>query len=141
MNSVETVQAFFAAYNAHDVAAMLKFCSPTSTFRYVPLGENGVGSIHNVAATIWQMYIDAIPDFTVKIVNVIEGVDGTIACETLNSGTPIKDIGNIKNKGRSLSTPHLFIFTFNSDGLIENITAFWDNDTIYAQLGHTEQHE
>jgi hypothetical protein len=68
-------------------------------------------------------------------------MDRTIVCETLNSGTQAKDVGNIKNKGRKQSIPHLFLFTFNPEGAIEKITAFWDNDTIYAQLGHTETHD
>jgi hypothetical protein len=50
-------------------------------------------------------------------------------------------VGDIKSKGRKQSTPHLFIFEFNNEGLIEKITAFWDNDTIYAQLRHTEKHD
>jgi hypothetical protein len=40
-----------------------------------------------------------------------------------------------------MCAPHLFLFTFNLEGAIEKIIAFWDNDTIYAQLGHTETHD
>ncbi len=140
MNHAEIVQTFFKAYTAHDVQAMLALCSPTATFRYVPLGDSGIGSVHE-AASVWQLYIEALPDFTAKVVSMIEGKDGTIVCETLNSGTQAKDVGNIKNKGRKHSTPHLYIFMFNPEGSIEKITAFWDNDTIYAQLGHTEKHD
>ena len=141
MNYVETVQAFFDAYTVHNVQAMLSLCSPTAKFRYVPLGDSGIGSVHETAAGLWQMYIDAFPDFSTQVISLIEGMDRTIVCETLNSGTQAKDVGNIKNKGRKQSIPHLFLFTFNPEGAIEKITAFWDNDTIYAQLGHTETHD
>lgn len=141
MNHAETVQTFFDAYTAHDVQAMLALCSPTATFRYVPLGDSGIGSVHETATRLWQLYMDAFPDFSTQVMSLIEGKYGTIVCETLNSGTQAKDVGNINNKGRKLSTPHLFVFTFNPEGLIEKITAFWDNDTIYAQLGHTETHD
>lgn len=141
MKYAETVQAFFDAYTAHAVQRMLALCSPTATFRYVPLGDSGVGLIHEMAASLWQLNMDAFPDFSAKVMSVIEGKDGTIVCETLNGGTQAKDVGNIKNKGRKQFSPHLFIFTFNPEGLIEKITAFWDNDTIYAQLGHTEKHD
>lgn len=140
MNHIETVQTFFNAYTAHDIQAMLALCSPTATFRYVPLGDSGIGSAHETAATLWQLYMDVFPDFSTKVMSMMEGKDNTIACETLMSGTQAKDVGNIANKGRKLSAPHLFLFTFNSEGLIQKITAFWDNDTIYAQLGHTETH-
>lgn len=139
MNHVQTVQSFFAAYTAHDIKAMLALCSSTATFRYVPLGDSGIGSVQ-AAASLWQQYIDTFPDFTTQVVSLIEATDGIIVCETLNSGTQAKDIGNVKNKGRKLSAPHLFLFTFNPEGSIEKITAFWDNDTIYAQLGHSEIH-
>lgn len=141
MNYAQTVQAFFDAYTAHDVQAMLALCSPTATFRYVPLGDSGTGSVHETAAGLWKLYMDAFPDFSTQVISLLEGKDGTIVCETLNSGTQAKDVDNIKNKGRKQSTPHLFLFTFNPEGAIEKITAFWDNDTIYAQLGHTESHD
>ena len=140
MNHAQTVQAFFDAYTAHNVPAMLAFCSPTATFRYVPLADSGTGSIHKTAAGLWQLYMDTFPDFTTQVISLLEGKDGAIVCETLNSGTQAKDVGNVKNKGRRMSAPHLFLFTFDSKDSIEKITAFWDNDSIYAQLGHTETH-
>lgn len=73
MNNVETVQTFFDRYAAHDVAAMLKLCSPEATFRYVPLGDSGKGSVHQQAAQLWQLYIDAFPNFKTKVKHLIEG--------------------------------------------------------------------
>ncbi|MCC5668188.1 nuclear transport factor 2 family protein [Nostoc sp. CHAB 5784] len=140
MPLTQTVQAFFDAYTAHDIPAMLALCSPTATFRYVPLADTGTGSIHKAAARLWQLYVDSFPDFKTQVINLIEGKDSTVVCETLNSGTQAQDIGNIQNKGGTLSVPHLFIFEFNTQDLIEKIIAFWDNDTIYAQLEHTETH-
>lgn len=139
MNHTETIQAFFDRYTAHDVTAMLALCSSTAAFRYVPLGESGTGSVRELAR-IWQLYMDVFPDFKTQVISMIEGKDGTIVCETLNTGIQAKDIGNIHNKGGKLSAPHLFIFEFNLEGLIHKITAFWDSDTIYAQLRHTEVH-
>jgi ketosteroid isomerase-like protein len=138
MNHAQIVQAFFDAYTAHDVQAMLALCSPTATFRYVPFGERGIGSVYETAARLWQLYMDVFLDFSTKVMSMMEGKDGTIVCETLNSGTQARDVGNIKNKGRKMSAPHLYLFTFESKDSIEKITAFWDNDSIYAQLGHTE---
>ncbi len=51
MNCAQTVQALFDAYTAHNVQAMLALCSPTATFRYVPLGDSGTGSVHETAAS------------------------------------------------------------------------------------------
>lgn len=140
-DNLSKAQAFFDAYTAHDIAAMVSLCSPNGSLRYVPLGEQGVGSLHEVGAGLWQMYVDAFPDFRAKVVSMIEAQGEIVVCETINSGSQAKDIGSVKNKGRSFAAPHSFILAFGEDGLIEKVTAFWDNDTIFAQLGHTEQHK
>lgn len=141
MQNKETVQQFFDAYTKHDVKTMLSFCTETATFRYVPLGEQGKGSIHKKAARLWQSYMDAFPDFRIDVVSTMETTDGSVVCETLNNGTQKSDVVAIKSKGGRLEVPHLFIFGFDECGLIAKVTAFWDNNTIYTQLGHTEAHD
>lgn len=141
MKKTEAVRAFFDAYTQHKVDEMTALCSQSGTCRYVPYEEKGIGSLHEVAAGMWQANIDAFPDFSARVVSMIEGDNRTIVCETLNGGTQGKDAFGVKNKGRKQYTPHLFIFEFDTEGLINKVTAFWDNDTIYAQLGHTEHHD
>ncbi|WP_250126687.1 hypothetical protein [Chroococcidiopsis sp. CCMEE 29] len=140
MSNAEKAQAFFDAYTAHDIEGMLALCSQAATFRYVPLGESGTGSVCQEAVGVWRLYIDVFPNFHSEVVSLREGREGSVTCEIVNSGTQAKDIGNIQNKSRSFYAPHLYIFDFDDQGLIEKITCYWDNDTIYAQLGHTEQH-
>lgn len=141
MSNAENAQAFFDTYTAHNIEGMLALCSQAATFHYVPLGDSGTGSVRENAVGVWQLYIDVFPDFHSKVVSLREGREGSVTCEILNSGTQAKNIGNIRNKGRSFYAPHLYILDFNDQGLIEKITCYWDNDTIYAQLGHTEQHD
>lgn len=80
MNNAESVQRFFDFYTAHDVKAMLLLYSPTAMFRYIPLGENGTGSVHRAASSLWQSYIDAFPNFSTKIIRLIESKRGEIIC-------------------------------------------------------------
>lgn len=141
MSNTQTVQKFFAAYTAHKPEQMLALCQPTATFRYVPLGADGEGSLREKAAPLWQSYFDGFLDFRAAVVKIVETKEGSVVCETLMSGTQTADVANIKNKNRRLEVPHLFIFNFDDGDLISKITAFWDNDTIYRQLGHTEPHE
>ena len=141
MNHLQKTAQFFDAYSRHAVADMLTLCAPDAFFRYVPLGEQGLGPIREGAAGLWQTYMDAFPDFRTDVVWSVETTNGRVVCETLNRGTQAKAVANIRNQGRRLETPHLFILDFDSAGLISKITAFWDNDTIYRQLGHTEKHD
>lgn len=43
--------------------------------------------------------------------------------------------------GRETKCPHCYIISFGNDGLITEISCYWDYDTIYAQLGHTKTHQ
>ena len=140
MNKLETVRAFLDAYTAHNIEAMLKLCSSTGTFRYVPKGERGKGSMED-AAELWQLFTTAFPDFSVEIKQLIKAEDNKVIAETLQGGTQAKDVGEIKNKGRRTWYPHLYIFNFDRENQISQITCFWDYNTVYQQLGHTETHD
>lgn len=136
----KAIQQFFNAYTDHNVRAMLALCAESATFRYVPMGDAGEGLVREKAAPLWQSYMDAFPDFRTDVVAMMETTGGEVVCETLNGGTQANDVANIANKGGRLEVPHLFVFGFDENGLISKISAFWDNDTIYKQLGHTEPH-
>jgi steroid delta-isomerase-like uncharacterized protein len=140
MTKLETVQAFFDAYNQHQTDAMLACFSSDAMFEYVPYGEQGKGKIYESAAGIWGMFTDAFPDFTVQVGTVTETADGRVVAETVNGGTQAKDVMGIQNKGLSQHVPHVFFFKFGADNLITNLKAYWDNNSIYTQLKHTEVH-
>lgn len=92
MTHVETGQTFFDCYTAHDVSAMLNLCSPTATFRYVPLGESSTGAIQQ-AAQLWQLYMEAFPDFKTEVKQLIEGKDGAENPVSVRSDILINNAG------------------------------------------------
>lgn len=139
MNSAEKVRAFFDAYSAHDVQAMLELCSPKAIIRLVPLDDEGAVPVEQ-AAESWQLHIQAFPDFKIDLQQLIEAKNGAIIAETVQGGTQTSDIGKIKNKGRRTWAAHFYIFEFD-EGQIAQIACIWDFDTVYQQLGHTETHD
>lgn len=141
MSNAKTARAFFEAYDAHDVERMLSLCAEEATYDYVPYGEAGRGKVHESAAGVWGGFIDAFPDFSVRIERVMETTDGSVVVEDVQGGTQAKEIMGIENKGRSEYANHAFILDFDGAGKISHIRCYWDNDTIYAQLGHTVEHE
>lgn len=140
MTRKEIALAFFNAYTKHDTKEMLSHFATDATFQYVPYGEQGKGNIHESAAGIWGMFIDAFPDFKVDVKAVYETTDGIVIAETVQGGAQKKDVMGIANKGRAQYTPHVFFFGFDTSGKIKTLKAYWDNNTIYYQLGHTETH-
>lgn len=140
MNQLETVKAFFNAYSAHNIDAMLELCSSEGTFRYVPEGEQRKGSMED-AAKLWRLFTQSFPDFSVDIQQLIKAEENNVVAETIQGGTQASDVGEVKNKGRRTWCPHLYIFKFDEQNKISHITCFWDYNTIYQQLGHTEVHD
>jgi steroid delta-isomerase-like uncharacterized protein len=132
--SLEIARSFFQAYNQHDANRMLQLCSDDAAIRYVPMEQQGEGSVREVGKKIWSGLIDAFPDLHVDAQSVF-GDDRNVAAEVMIGGTQRKDFLDIPNQGKHYELPHAFILRFNSQKQIEQITAYWDNVSFYSQLG------
>jgi steroid delta-isomerase-like uncharacterized protein len=140
-----TVTAFFAAYRAHDVEAMVELCADGARFRYVPFEVwgrqrvlHGEGTVRTVGKLIWTALIDAFPDLTNAVTSLRADADGNVAAEVSIGGTQARAFGAIACTGRSYRLPHLFLFRVTGDGLIGDIVAYWDNASWKRQLGCLE---
>ena len=141
----ETAGAFFAAYREHDVPAMADLCADNADFRYLPVeiwGKQrvirGDGKVHGIGRVIWSGLITAFPDLSNEVTSLSAAPDGTVVAEVTLSGTQAGPWGVIASRGQQYSLPHLFVLHVNADGLIDSITAYWDNASFYRQLGHAE---
>jgi steroid delta-isomerase-like uncharacterized protein len=141
----ETVREFFAAYRDHDVPAMADLCADNADFRYLPVeiwGKQrvvrGDGKVHGIGRVIWSGLITAFPDLSNEVTSLSTAEDGTVVAEVVLSGTQAGAWGVIGSKGQQYTLPHLFVLHVNADGLIDSITAYWDNASFYRQLGHAE---
>jgi steroid delta-isomerase-like uncharacterized protein len=140
-----TVTMFFAAYRAHDVERMVDMCAEGAGFRYVPFEVwsrqrvlHGEGTVRTVGKLIWTALIDAFPDLTNSVTSVRADADGNVMAEVSIGGTQAKAFGGIACCGRRYQLPHLFLFRLTSDGLIDDIVAYWDNVDWKNQLGCLE---
>jgi len=140
-----TVTAFFAAYRAHDVEAMVDLCAEGARFRYVPFevwGRQrvlyGEGTVRTVGKLIWTALIDAFPDLTNAVTSLRADADGNVTAEVSIGGTQARAFGSIAGIGRRYHLPHLFLFRVTGDGLIKDIVAYWDNASWKRQLGCLE---
>lgn len=147
----QTVTAFFDAYRRHDVNAMAELCAPNADFSYVPVEiwgrqrvVRGDGKVATVGKTLWTGMINAFPDLWNTVASVRAG-DGVVVAEVTIGGTQASAWANISARGGSFAEPHLFVFRVSDDsaddsagGLIEGVTAYWNNASISRQLGHLE---
>lgn len=143
--SVAIVTAFFDAYRRQDVEEMVELCAPMASFDYVPFELRrrqrvlrGAGKVATIGKPLWTGLIQAFPDLTNTVQNVVADDEGNVAAEVVISGTQAGPWGTIANRGRSFSEPHLFVLHVAENGLIDAVRGYWDSAGIARQLGHLE---
>jgi SnoaL-like domain len=100
-------QRFFAAYDAHDVDAMLALCADGAQGRYLPYGKNSVMPVRGGLEKIWRGFPKAVPDFGVEIIEMIPGEENTIVVQALLGGTMPADVAGLVRKGELDASPTL----------------------------------
>jgi len=143
--AASVVREFFDRYRRHDVHGMTDLCGMTAGFSYVPFeiwGKQrvlrGDGKVRTIGKTLWNGLITSFPDLTNTVHTLESNDDGDVVVEVDIGGSQQLAWGFASPAGHSYREPHLFIFKVDEDGLIQHITAYWDNAGISRQLGHTE---
>jgi steroid delta-isomerase-like uncharacterized protein len=139
------VRAFFDAYRAHDVEAMVEACAEQADFSYVPLevwGKQSVlrgdGMVRTVGKVLWTGLIESFPDLSNEVTSLHADDAGNVAVEVTIRGTQAKPWGSMDAPGRSFDVPHLFLFHLNERDLIDDVRAYWDSAEMHRQLGCVE---
>jgi steroid delta-isomerase-like uncharacterized protein len=125
-------QKFFAAYDAHDVEGMLALCTDDAQGRYLPYGKNSVMPIRGGLEKIWRGFPQAVPDFGVEIVEMIQAEANSIVVQALLGGTMPADVPGLVKKGEVGRIAHAYIVRYNTDGKISRLDCYWDNTAINA---------
>ena len=123
---------FFAAYDAHDVDGMLALCAESAQGRYLPYGKNSFMPIRGGLENIWRGFPQAVPDFGVEIVELIEGEDNAVTVQALLGGAMPADVPGVVKKGEVDRIAHAYIIRYNADGKITRLDCYWDNTAINA---------
>ena len=132
--SLDIARSFFTAYSQHNVNRMIQAFSEDAEMRYPPLGPQGEGRARELGKQIWSGLIDAFPDLHVTVKSMF-GDERNVAAEVLVGGTQSKDFHDIPNQGRHYEVPIAFFLRIDDKGRITEIAAYWDNISVYSQLG------
>jgi hypothetical protein len=127
-----TTEKFFAAYDAHDVDGMLALCAGGARGRYLPYGKNSYMPIRGGLEQIWRGFPQAVPDFRVEIVELIEGEENTVTVQALLGGTMPADVPGLVKKGEADRIAHAYIIRYDATGKITKLDCYWDNTAINA---------
>ena len=126
--------AFFSAYDNLDIARMIGLAMPNAEVHFLPLGEDGKGLFWSFGKTVWDSLIESFPDLS-NTINSFHTEGEKVRANVTICGTQAKDFLGIKNKGLSFNSDHVFVFEFNENGNIQNMTVDWDHAGLVQQLG------
>ena len=123
-------QEFFAAYDAHYVEGMTALCADGARGRYAPYGRESVVPIRGGIDVIWRAFPQAVPNFRVKVIEVIPTQGDTIVVQAEMSGPMPADVPGIAKKGQVVHIPHAYILRFNAQCKITRLDCYWDNTVL-----------
>ena len=120
-SAADAAQSFFAAYDAHDIDAMLSLCSSTAQLRHVPMGRFETGNIHTVGRKAWSDIFAALPDLTVMVKLAVAG-EFHVAAEVI-----------LTDRTRSFELEQAYFLTVDDSHRIINADVYWDNVALGIQ--------
>ena len=127
---LSAAQQFFAAYDAHDVDGMLALCADGALGRYAPSGRESVVPIRGGIDVIWRAFPDAVPNFRVKVTELIPAAGNIVVIQAEMSGPIPAEVHGIAKKGQDVHIPHCYILRFDTDSKITRLDAYWDNTVL-----------
>lgn len=120
-SAADTAQAFFQAYDVHDIDWMLSLCTSTAQLRHVPMGRFETGNIHTVGGKAWSDMFSALPDLRVEVkADVADAFH--VAAQAV-----------IADRIRDFELPQAYFITVDDTFHITDVTVYWDNVTLGVQ--------
>src|SRR5580692_10330943 len=103
---VSIAQQFFSAYDAHDVDGMLALCADGALGQYAPYGRESVVPIRGGIDGIRRAFPNAVPNFRVKVIELIPAEGNTVVIQAEMSGPiPAEVPGLQRRPGRTHPPP------------------------------------
>jgi ketosteroid isomerase-like protein len=125
-----TAKKFFSAYDAHDVEGMIALCADGALGRYAPYGRESVVPIRGGIDVIWRAFPQAVPNFRVKVIEVILAEGNAVVVQAEMCGPIPADVPGIAKKGEVVHIPHAYILRFDTNRKITRLDAYWDNTVL-----------
>jgi ketosteroid isomerase-like protein len=123
-------EKFFVAYDSHDVDGMLALFADGAIGRYAPYGRESVVPIRGGIDVIWRAFPSAVPNFRVKVIDLIPAEGNTVVIQAEMSGPIPAEVPTIAKKGQDVHIPHCYILRFDANGKITRLDAYWDNTVL-----------
>lgn len=124
---------FFSAYQDLAIERMIHLATPEATVWFKPLGEGGKGLFCEFGKTVWGLLIDCFPNLD-NTVDTMEADDDAVICKVVIFGTQEKEFMGLPSKGLKFGSEHIFVFKFNENDQITDLSIDWNHAGFVAQL-------
>src|ERR1700690_2447921 len=120
---VSAAQQFFTPYDAPDLDGMLALCADGALGRYAPYGRESVVPIRGGIDVSWRAFPDAVPNFRVKVIELIAAEGNTVEIQAEISGPIPAEVPGVAKKGQDVHIPHCSILRFDTDSKTTRLDA------------------
>lgn len=124
---------FFSAYQDLDTERMINLATPEATVWFQPLGEGGKGLFHEFGKAVWSLLMDCFPDID-NTVDSMYSEDDAVNCKVAIFGTQEKEFMGLPSKGLKFNSDHIFVFRFDENDKITDLSINWNHENFVAQL-------
>jgi steroid delta-isomerase-like uncharacterized protein len=129
-SKIDIVKAYFDAWNAHDIEAILNTFTEKGTYSDPIGGKNLSGQLY--ADYIQSLFV-AFPDLKLELISNIVATNGMVAAPWLLFGTHQGPVGDFKPTGNLITLPGCD-FVSVENGKIQTVRGYFDPDCLFNQL-------
>jgi steroid delta-isomerase-like uncharacterized protein len=129
---LDAAAEFTSRWNAGDLSGMAKMIHPDANILIAPLG---IPLSRNAYIAVGEMMFQGFSEMPMEFVRAIDLGDGWVATELLIKGTNDGPYMGMPATRRSITLRGASLQRYNTDGLITDLSSYYDNLTMLAQLG------
>jgi len=132
LSPLEVALKFDALFDAHDLVNYAKNIHPDAEIFMAPLG---IPLSREAFIAVMELYFQGFPDLNQDILRTIDLGDGWVAVETVYKGTNNGPYFGMPATRRYSEVRGAWIARVDADGLLTNLSVYFDNITLLANLG------
>ena len=132
LSPIDAVAEANRLWNAHDLVNYAKMHRSDAKFLIATLG---VPMDRNAFIASQEMYMGAFPDVQCEVVNTFDMGDGWVAEEHIYKGKHTGPYMGIPPTGRQASMRACVLRHSDEEGLVTDLSIYWDGLTLLTQLG------
>lgn len=133
--ATDVAKQFVANMAAGDVNATLALIAPNTNVKIYPLNVEGGD---DVMRDYLQQLATAFPELTIRTRRVFVGGDNTAVVEIAIRGVQAGEFFGILDQEKLLDLDQVWMLHI-TDGKIDNIAAYWDQNRLYRRLAVKRQ--